>query len=165
MPQLDPTWFASQLFWLVVCFTLLYVLLSRIILPPVRGTLEKRDSTISGDLAAAEQAKEKAERARQDYEHTLAQSREMAQGLMGEVLDENKAHAEKTMKALDIEIAKKLEEARVRINGKKHELFATLTPAAGEFAAAIAEKLTGQPASRERASSAVLDMIKSKGQL
>ncbi len=165
MPQLDPAWFASQLFWLFVCFTLLYVLLSRVILPPLRGTLERREQTISSDLSAADEAKEKAARAKHDYEHTLAQSREMAQGLINEVLDENKKHAEKTMRSMDVEIGKKLEEATKLIDGKKHELFSKLTPAAGEFAALIAEKITQKPSNTERANSAVLDMIKSKGSL
>lgn len=164
MPQLDPTWFVSQIFWLLVSFVLLYALLSRIVLPPLHATLQRRSNTMTNDLNAAELAKDQAEKAKHDYEHTLAQSREMAQGLMNEVLDENKQHAEKTMRALDAEIAKKLKEASTRIDGKKHELFSTLTPAAAEFAGMIAEKIVQKPVSNERASSVVMSVIKAKGQ-
>jgi len=163
MPQLDPTWFASQIFWLAVCFTLLYVLLARIVLPPLSKTIERRAGTVSGDLAAAETAKNGAERARQDYDHTMAQSRLMAQNLISEVLEENKKHAEKTLRAMDVEISKKLQEAHTRINNRKHELLAGLTPAAAEFAAMIAEKITTKPVTTEQTSQVVIDLLKTKG--
>ncbi len=162
MPQLDPTWFASQIFWLAVCFTLLYLLLARVILPPLGKTMERRANTLSGDLEAAETAKNLAERARQDYDHTLAQSREMAQALMNEVLEENKVHAEATLKALDVEVGKKLAEAAQRIGNKKLELLNALTPAAAEFAAMIAEKITLKPVSQEQASREVIERLKNK---
>jgi F-type H+-transporting ATPase subunit b len=163
MPQLDPTWFASQIFWLVVCFTLLYVLLARVVLPPLSKTIERRIHTVRDDISAADIAKNKAERARQDYEALLAQSRQMSQNLIAEVMAENKAHAEKTLKAMDAEIARKLTDAASRISNKKHELVAGLTPAATEFAAMIAEKITQKPVSTEQTSRVVMDLLKSKG--
>lgn len=162
MPQFDTSWFASQIFWLVVCFTLLYKLLAHIILPPLTGTIARRENTISGDLGAAESARNLAERARQDYDNTMAQSRAMAQDLMSEVLQENAKHAEKTLHSMDVEIAKKLDEAMVRIGGKKHELLAALTPAAAEFAAMITEKITSKPANHEQASRVVMDLLKAR---
>lgn len=162
MPQLDPTWFASQIFWLAVCFSLLYVLLARVILPPLSGTIQRREDTVKGDLQAAEDAKNSAERAKHDYEHTLAQSREMAQNLIAEVMEENKKHADTTMRALDSEITRKLQEAASRIQNKKHELLSSLTPAAAEFAAQIAEKITQKPATAEQASRTVMELIKAK---
>lgn len=162
MPQLDPTWFASQIFWLAVSFTLLYLLLSRAVLPSLSGIIERRASTVSGDLAAADVAKNMADQAQRDYEKTLASSREMAQALIHEVLEENKQHAEKTLAAMDVEVAKKVHEAQSRINNKKHELLASLTPAAAEFAAMIAEKITLKPVSPDQASRAVMDLLKIK---
>lgn len=162
MPQLDPTWFASQIFWLAVCFTLLYVLLSRAVLPKLGGIIERRADTVSGDLASAEVAKNMAQQAQQDYEQTLAQSREMAQGLINEVMEENKEHAEKTLRAMDAEVAKKLTEAHNRITNKKHELLASMTPVAAEFAAMLAEKITMKPVSADTASRVVMDMLKIK---
>lgn len=162
MPQLDPTWFASQIFWLALCFVFLYVVLTRVVLPPLSGTIGKRTGAVSGDLAAAEAARERAERARQDYETLLSQSRQMAQSLIAEVMEENKKHAEKTLRHMDVEIARKVEEATIRINNKKHELLQGLTPAAAEFAAMIAEKITSKPISSEQTSRVVMDLLKVK---
>lgn len=163
MPQLDPTWFASQLFWLFLCFVTLYVLLARVILPPILGIVGLRTGTIEGNIAKAESSRAEAERAQQDYESALAQSREMAQSLIAEVLAENKKHAEETEKALAVEIARKVADGRARIEARKHELIGTLTPAAAEFAGMIAEKVLAQPVNTDRASSAVMNLIKAKG--
>lgn len=162
MPQLDPTWFASQLFWLVVSFSLLYLLLSRVILPPIVGIVGLRTQTIGSDLSQAENAKLQAEHAKQDYERALAQSREMAQALMNEVAEENKKHAEKTMKSLDGEISKKLSDAAAKITAKKQELIRSLTPEAAEFTAIIAEKITTKPSNKEQASRMVLEAMKAR---
>lgn len=163
MPQLDPTWFASQLFWLFLSFVTLYVLLARVVLPPIMGIVGLRSQTIGGNIAQAERSREEAARAQQGYESALAQSREMAQKLMAEVLAENKRHAETTEKALAAEVAKKLADARARINARKQELITSLTPAAAEFAGMIAEKIVGQPVNEGRASGTVINLIKAKG--
>lgn len=163
MPQLDPTWFASQLFWLFVCFVTLYVVLSKVVLPPILGIVGQRTQTISGNIADAEKFRADAASAQRDYESALAQSREMSQALIAEVLAENKAHAEATEKALAEETAKKLAEARSRINNRKLELVQTLTPTAAEFAGMIAEKILSQPVNKDHTSRAVMDLIKAKG--
>ena len=163
MPQLDPTWFASQLFWLFVCFVTLYVVLSRVILPPILGIVGQRTQTIANNVAKAEAFRIEAERAQQDYEQALAQSRDMSQTLIAEVLAENKKHAEVAEKKLAGEIVVKMTEGRSRINGRKHEIIASLTPAAAEFAGMIAEKIVAQPVNQDLASRAVMDLIKAKG--
>ena len=60
MPQLDPTWFASQLFWLAITFAVLYTVLARAVLPPLQNIVARREGTIEGDIASAEALKEQA---------------------------------------------------------------------------------------------------------
>ena len=50
MPQLDPTWFASQLFWLAITFVTLYVVLSRFVLPPLLEIIARRAQTAQDDM-------------------------------------------------------------------------------------------------------------------
>ena len=61
MPQLNPEFFVSQLFWLVVTFTFLLIFLWRISLPRIGSVLEKREKKINDDIAAAKELQEKAE--------------------------------------------------------------------------------------------------------
>lgn len=150
MPQLDPTWFASQLFWLVVCFTILYTLLSRLILPPLQGVIMNRKSTIDHDVSKAQQLKSDAELAKQSYEQTLVQSRVQAQDLMNEAAIASKAQAEQSTKTLDAQVAVQLANATKNITEKKQELMANLMPQVSEFSAIIVEKLTNKKPSEEQ---------------
>lgn len=79
MPQLDPTHFASQIFWLVVSFVLLYVLMSRVALPRIASVIEQRDHRIKSDLDRAEKVKADADAALATYQKTMADARAKAQ--------------------------------------------------------------------------------------
>ena len=61
MPQLNPEFFISQLFWLILTFTFLFIFLWRISLPRISSVLEKRETKINDDVAVAKQLQAEAE--------------------------------------------------------------------------------------------------------
>lgn len=67
MPQLDPTWFPSQLFWLAVSFVALYAIVSLFISPRVGGVLKAREQAINEAIALAEKLKKEAAGTRGDF--------------------------------------------------------------------------------------------------
>ena len=60
MPQLNPEFFLSQLFWLVVFFSFLLLFLWRVSLPRIAKVLEKRQNTIDENLTSAKELQEQA---------------------------------------------------------------------------------------------------------
>ena len=62
MPQLNPEFFVSQLFWLAVFFTFLFVFLWRVSLPRIATVLEKRQNKIDENLSSAKELQEQAKR-------------------------------------------------------------------------------------------------------
>src|SRR6185295_10935420 len=58
MPQLDPSSFAPQLVWLAIAFLALYLVMSRLAVPAISDTIDRRQAKIQGDLDAAEKANE-----------------------------------------------------------------------------------------------------------
>ena len=44
MPQLDPEYWASQAFWLILIFTLLYLSISKFFVPKIRNSIDERNS-------------------------------------------------------------------------------------------------------------------------
>jgi F-type H+-transporting ATPase subunit b len=162
MPQLDPTWFASQLFWLAVTFVLLYVILSRFVLPPLQDIIARRQQTVEGDLSLAQSLKSQAEQARQDYERTLAEARNRAQALMNEAIAAHKAKSEMASKEMDRQIELKLAEASRRIAAKKEEMISALTPTTTELTAMIVEKLTQHSPSNDQVSRIITNMAKGR---
>ena len=75
MPQLNPEFFVSQLFWLVVTFSFLLVFLWRISLPRIESVLEKREKKINDDIATAKELQEKAEAIQKILEDKLRNAR------------------------------------------------------------------------------------------
>ena len=41
MPQLDPTYWASQVFWLTLIFSAIYFLIAKIFVPKIKGNIVK----------------------------------------------------------------------------------------------------------------------------
>ena len=61
MPQLDPTYWASQVFWLILIFSLLYISISKFYLPKIKNNLDNRENKIKEDLENANKFKEESE--------------------------------------------------------------------------------------------------------
>ena len=75
MPQLNPEFFVSQLFWLVVTFSFLLVFLWRISLPRIGNVLEKRERKINEDLTTAKELQAEAEKIQDMIENQLKKAR------------------------------------------------------------------------------------------
>ena len=71
MPQLNPEFFVSQLFWLVVTFSFLFVFLWRVSLPRIGNVLEKRERKITEDLTAAKELQAEASQIQEEIEKQL----------------------------------------------------------------------------------------------
>ena len=61
MPQLDPEFWFSQIFWLVFTFGLLFLVLSKFILPNISSNLENRKSQILENIEKAEEQRQESE--------------------------------------------------------------------------------------------------------
>ena len=71
MPQLDPTYWASQAFWLILVFTVLYISISKLYLPKIKDNLETRENKIKGDLESANKFKDQSESKLKEYQIIL----------------------------------------------------------------------------------------------
>ena len=144
MPQLDPTWFASQLFWLAISFIVLYVLISRVLLPPIAGVMAKRKSAIDGDIATAEKLKKEAKAAKASYEQAMTEARAKTRQLMDDVMAEHHAKAEKAMAETQEKISAKIVEAEKNISNKREQMLVELGHETNEMAKLITKQLTGK---------------------
>ncbi len=120
MPQLDPEFFVSQLFWLVATFSFLLLFLWKVSLPRIGSVLEKRENKINNDIETAKQLQIEAEKIQDQIEQKLRDSKERNFGLIknSTVNLQNKASEE--LSKLDNELNKKIEKsAKVIENNKK----------------------------------------------
>jgi len=108
MPQLNPEFFVSQLFWLVVTFSFLLIFLWRISLPRIGNVLKKREKKINEDLAAAKELQVEAEKIQDSIENQLKKARsdasEMIKSSSNTLQDKVQVELTKIDKELDIKI-------------------------------------------------------------
>lgn len=141
LPQLDPAWWPSQIFWLVLTFGVLYWLMAGRFLPSLAGAIEERRDRIADDLDQASEFKRQADEAEAAYNKALADARAKAQGIAADTrADVDKEIAElqaETDEALD----KQLEAAEARIAKMKADAAAKVREAAADTTRAVVEAL------------------------
>ena len=123
MPQLDPEFFVSQLFWLVVTFSFLLLFLWKVSLPRIGSVLDKRENKINNDIEMAKQLQIESEKIQDQIEQKLHDTKEQNISLIknSTVNLQNKASEE--LSRLDKELNKKIEKsAKVIENNKKESL-------------------------------------------
>jgi len=121
MPQLNPEFFVSQLFWLVVTFSFLFVFLWRVSLPRIGNVLEKRERKITEDLTAAKELQAEASQIQEEIENQLKQARTDASEMIksSSIALQDKAQTE--LKKLDKELETKIDESAKAIDKSKSE--------------------------------------------
>lgn len=143
-PPFDPTYFATQIFWLFLTFGILYFLLSKIFLPRIGQTIEERSSRIADDLDAASRMQKEAEEAEKSYERALADAKAKAHNVAETTRQSVDAEIKVEMDAADAEAAKAAEAAETRIRGVRAKAMANIEAVAADAAQATVEALTGK---------------------
>jgi F-type H+-transporting ATPase subunit b len=115
MPQLEPSFWGNQVFWLLVTLVVIYFVLSRIALPRIAAVLAERQGTITNDIAAAEELKAKAAEAEEAYNKALVDARAEAQRIVAEAKAEIQADLDAATAKADAEIAAKAAESEKAI--------------------------------------------------
>lgn len=154
-PPLDSTTYASQILWLVVFFSLLYLLMSKFVLPKVGNVLDMRAKHISDELAKAKSLQEQTSAAVQAYEKALAEARAEAQGIAQQTRAKLTSEVDAERASLDADLAKKITSAENRIANSKAKAMADVKTMAADAAASIVEQLTGAKISKTAAAKAV----------
>lgn len=163
LPQLDPSTFASQIFWLAVTFIALYLLMSRVALPRVRDVLEERERRITDDLEKAQRLKDESESVLAEYEKALADARANAQAMFAQAAEQANAEAAKRQQDMAQKLAKQLETAESRVQAAKAAALDNIRQVAIEVAQDAAARLIGGDVAEGDAEAAVATAMKDAG--
>jgi F-type H+-transporting ATPase subunit b len=145
MPQLDPSTFDNQIFWLLVSLAAIFLILTRVALPRISATLALRRGTMSSDLAAAESLRAQAREAQAAYDKALADARAEAGRIGAETRATIQAQLDAELAQADARIEAKSAEAALALRQIEAEAARTVETVARDAARAILEALGGQP--------------------
>lgn len=149
MPQFNPEFYTSQLFWLAVCFVALYVILSKVALPRIGEVLDERRARIQRDLEEAESMKSETEQALAAYEKALGDARGRAQGIAKDTRDRLMQAADQEKAAAEATISAKMADTERRIADTKSKALASVGDIAADTASAIVARLIGKEPQRD----------------
>ena len=84
MPQLDSEFWIAQIFWLIFTFSILYIVIWKLILPKIADGIENRKKHIVNDLDEAQILKKEAEKKLEEYKKIIEHSKNQAKKIIVE---------------------------------------------------------------------------------
>ena len=156
--QLAETW-SSQVFWLLLIFSLVFFVIGRGMVPRVLGTVDLRDSQIASDLAAARAARDGADEAEAAWRARENANRTSAQALVSEAKAKAAAATEAKLASVQVGIDANLADAEARIDASRASAAAEIEAVAAEAARDIVSRIAGIAVSPEDARGAVQKVL------
>lgn len=162
LPQLDPTFYASQLFWLLVMFVFMYFFFAKSILPTLSAILENRHKHIQDDLDMAESLRKEAEGVQASYEKKLTEARDKASSLYADIESDISKKTEKSLREFQDSFAKEVAVTEAKLAKAKKEAMEEMNNIAAEIASIAADKIVGVKTDPSIAQDIVKDLTKKK---
>ena len=154
-PPFDTTTFPSQIFWLVITFSFLFVVLWRVAGPRINSAITSRRNTINAAIDDAARARADAEAAQGAYEDALSKARGRANALAEETRSKLNAEVAHAKAAADAKAHEAMTAAEARIAATRDSAKSAVQTAARDAAIAIVERLTGDKVSPDEAAKAL----------
>lgn len=147
--------YASQIFWLLVVFGLIYITVGHGMLPKVTSTVEARDRKIADDLAEAAAARSSADEIEADYGAKIADARAVALKAAQDAKAKAQAAAEKKVKAAEKKLDAQTDKAEAELAAARTKALAGVEDVAVEAAQDIVAKVSGAKVTKAGAAKAV----------
>ncbi|KQN14469.1 ATP synthase subunit b [Sphingomonas sp. T1] len=157
MPQIAQiaATYASQIFWLLLTFGILYFGIGKGMVPKIVSTVDAREGRIAGDLAAAVAARAQADTVQATWQAEMDAARVAAQAETAAAAKRAAMAFEQQVHAADADIAERLGHHDLAVANAKAQALANLQNVAAEAAQQLADKVAGLQVSLDSASDAV----------
>ena len=162
MPQLNPEFWAAQIFWLVLIFSFLYLIIWKIFLPKITYSMENRKSRIINDLDETQRLKESAEKKLKEYNEIIDNSKKEAK----KIIEESKKKLDRDIKnkkqKFNDEIEKELVSVEKELKNLKKSSILNISNIATETSVELIKQIIDAKVNMSNASAIVNDVIKKK---
>ena len=160
MPQLNPEFWFSQIFWLTITFGILFLILSKFILPKIRNNLENRKSQIIENIEISDRQKKDSENKLQQYEKIILETKAKANNIFNSSKEKVKSDLDKKRLDFDEEISKNFENIEKEIVELKNSSFPKINSIAVETSTEIIKKLLGEDINKSNIAAIVDEEMK-----
>ena len=163
MPQLNPEFWISQIFWLTLTFGILYLVLSKLILPKISKNLESRKSQILENIEAAEKQREDSENKLKEYDEIILKNKLEAKNIFNQAREKALKDISSKKNLLDKQIDDEINEVEKEIIAFRDSAPDKINKIAIETASELTQKLIGAGVNNSSISTIVDDLSKRSG--
>ena len=160
MPQLNTEFWASQIFWLVLIFSTLYLIIWKIFLPKITYSIENRKFRIVNNLDEAQKLKENAEKKLKEYDEIIKKSKNEAKKIIEDSKKKLDRDIENKKQKFDDEIEKELATVEKEIKDLKKNSLSNIDNIATEISTEIIKQIINTEANKSNVSAIVNDITK-----
>ena len=160
MPQLDPTYWASQAFWLILTFIVLYISIAKLYLPKIKNNLEDRENKIKDDLDAANKFKDLSELKLKEYEKILENSKKEVIKIHLDSKNKLDKDIQTKKDVMDKEIETEITKAQQEINELKKNSILDIQNISKDLASNIIENISGDKLNESSIKATVAEVAK-----
>ena len=155
MPQLNPEFWVSQIVWLILTFGILYIVLSKLILPKISDNLESRKSQILENIEMAETQREESEKKLKEFEKIIIESKREAKNYFNEARQKILNDINSKRAALEKDIDEEISAAEQEVNNLKNTSSEKIKNIAIETSSELIKRLIGEEANNSSISAIV----------
>ena len=158
MPQLNPEFWVSQIFWLILTFGSLFIILSKFILPKISYNLEMRKSQILENIETAEKQKIESESKIKEYEALINNSKNEARNYFSESRKKIIQNIDKKREKIEKDINQEIQKAEEEIIELKRGSPEKINKIATETSVNLIKQLIGEEINNSSISAIVEDL-------
>ena len=162
MPQLNPEFWAAQVFWLILIFSSLYVIIWKLFLPKITNSIENRKLKIVNDLNETQKLKDNAEKKLQEYNKIIENSKKDAKKIIEDGKKKLNREIESKKQKFNEEIEKELTNVEKEIKNLKKSSMLVINKIAEDISSEIIKQVVGTEINKSKLSAVVQDISKKK---
>ena len=162
MPQLDTEFWISQIFWLAITFSILFVLLSKFILPKISANLETRKSLILENISTAEKRREESESKIKEYNEIIKKSKNEAKNLMNQAKKKLMKDINQKKETLEKDLTNEIQKVEIEIQEFRNKAPEKINKIAVETSTDLLQQLIGADVNSSSISTIVNDLSNKK---
>ena len=164
MPQLNPEFWVSQIFWLILTFGTLLIVLSKLILPKISANLETRKSQILENIEAADKQRKDSELKIKEFEELISKSKTEAKNILAQAREKVQKDINLKRDALDKQLDEEIKKAEDEITALRKSAPEKINKIAIETSTELVKKLIGADVNASSISAIVDDLSKRNGE-
>ena len=162
MPQLNPEFWTSQIFWLILVFSILYLVIWKVFLPKIAYSIENRKSKVANDIQEAQKLKEKAEGKLKEYNQIIENSKKEASKIFEENKKKLDLDIENKKNKFNKEIEEEIKTAEKEIKNLKKNSVENIKKIAIETSEEIMKQIIDTEVNKSNVSAIVDEAVKAK---